>query len=208
MIQNEDYSRKVLPFLKDEYFTVSEDRALFTEIKDFIVKYSIAPTYDALSVEINKLANLSDMQVKIIQESLKDFKGNTDKDNEDWLLASTEEFCQDKAIYLGLMQSIEIANANKGSLSKGAIPQIMTDAVGVTFSTSIGHDYLEQFEDRYEFYHQKLERVAFDLEFFNKVTGGGLPKKTLNIILAGCVHPSTKVKIRFRKREAADITIS
>lgn len=185
LIQNEEYSRKVLPFLKDEYFTVEEQKALFHEVKNFIIKYNTLPSIDSLSIEVNSLPNLKENQVKSLNTLLTDFKVKREPENMEWLLDSTESFCQDKAIYLALMKSIEIMNDQKGSLSKGSIPELLSDAIAVTFDPNVGHDYMEQFDDRYEYYHRKLDRLAFDIEFFNLITKGGVPKKTLNIILAG-----------------------
>ena len=184
LLRNEPYVRKVLPFLKDEYFTVEEDRILYKEIKDFILKYNSAPTLDALNVEINNLA-IKDDQIKSIIKTLDDFKSD-DPTNADWLVDATEKFCQEKAIYHALMKSIEVMNdKGNGSLTKGAIPKLLSDALAVSFDPNVGHDYLEQYDARYEYYHKVQEKIPFDLEFFNKITNGGLPKKTLNIALAG-----------------------
>ena len=198
-MRNEPYMRKVLPFLKDEYFSVEDDRLLYKEIKDFILKYNNLPTYDALLIEIDNLAGLKEDQVKNINQTLKEISEDNIDTNVDWLTDSTEKFCQEKAIYHAIMSSIEIMNNKNGALSKGAIPQLLSDALGISFDPNVGHDYIEEYDKRYDYYHRIEERVTFDLDFFNKITKGGLPKKTLNVALAGCVHPSTKVRIRFRK---------
>jgi replicative DNA helicase len=185
LLKNDDYTRKVLPFIKNEYFSSEEDRVLYKEIKDFVIKYNKAPTYDALQIEVDSLPSLKEDQVKNINATINDFRSNTDDTNIDWLVDSTEKFCQEKALYHAIMSSIEIMNNKNGSLTTGAIPSILSDALAVSFDPNVGHDYLEDFDKRYDYYHRVLEKIPFDLEFFNKITKDGLPKKTLNIALAG-----------------------
>lgn len=186
LLKSDGYTRKVLPFIKDEYFTVEEDRVLYKEIKEFVLKYNKSPTLDALHIEIDSLANLKEDQVKNIVSTINDFRSNKDDTNIDWLVDSTEKFCQEKALYHAIMTSIELMNNKKsGTLTTGAIPSILSDALAVSFDPNVGHDYLGDFEKRYEYYHQVLEKIPFDLDFFNKITKNGLPKKTLNIALAG-----------------------
>ena len=185
LLRNEEYARKVLPFVKDDYFTVEEDRVLFKEIKDFIVKYNNIPTVDALLIEVDSIASLKEDQVKRIVDTVKELHKDSIDTNMDWLVDNTEKFCQEKAIYHAIMKSIDIMNNKDSTQTKGAIPQLLSDALGVSFDPNVGHDYLEQYEDRYDYYHRVLEKIPFDLEFFNKITKNGLPKKTLNIALAG-----------------------
>jgi replicative DNA helicase len=186
LMRNEQYARKVLPFLKDEYFLVEEDRITFKETRDYILKYNSLPTLDALRIEIDSLKSIKEDQYKLIEENLKSLFDADSKDNIDWLTETTEKFCQDKALYHAIMTSIEIMNNNKnGSLSKGAIPTLLSDALAVTFDPNVGHDYTEDYESRYDYYHRVVDRMPFDLQDFNKITGNGLPKKTLNIALAG-----------------------
>ena len=185
LLKSDGYTRKVLPFIKDEYFTVEEDRVLYKEIKEFVLKYNKSPTLDALHIEIDSLTNLKEDQVKNIVSTINDFRSNKDDTNIDWLVDSTEKFCQEKALYHAIMTSIEIMNNKKSALTTGAIPSILSDALAVSFDPNVGHDYLGDFEKRYEYYHQVLEKIPFDLDFFNKITKNGLPKKTLNIALAG-----------------------
>ena len=186
LLKNENFVRKVLPFLKDEYFTVEEDRVLYREVRDFILKYNNPPTFDALEIEVDNLSIKED-QIKAIKETIKELKNDGVDTNIDWLVDNTEKFCQEKAIYHAIMKSIEVMNDknNTGGLTKGAIPKLLSDALSVSFDPNVGHDYLEQYEDRYEYYHRVQEKIPFDLEFFNKITNQGLPKKTLNIALAG-----------------------
>ena len=184
-MRNETYLRKVLPFIKNEYFTIAEDRVLFKEINDFVLKYNNLPTSDALIIEVDNLGSLTEEQAKSIIKTIEEL--NTDKidTNLDWLVDNTEKFCQEKAIYHAISTSIEIMNNKNGSLTKGAIPQLLSDALAISFDPNVGHDYLEEFNERYEYYHRVEEKIPFDLEFFNKITKNGLPKKTLNVALAG-----------------------
>jgi archaellum biogenesis ATPase FlaH len=173
-----------LPFLKEEYFGSLEDRLLFKEVSDFILKYNQQPTFDALSIEVDNIRGSTDDTIKTIQETLKSLDSDTSTTNEDWLIDSTEKFCQEKAIYNAITHSLEIMNG-KGKLTKGAIPGLLSDALSISFDPNIGHDYFEQAEERYEHYHKVEERLPFDLEFFNKITKNGIPKKTLNIVMGG-----------------------
>lgn len=200
LIKNDAYIRKVLPFIKEEYFVSENDRVLFAEIKKFFLEYKTLPTHDALIIEIDSIRNLRDEQIKSIKETIKEISNDVGDTNIDWLSDSTEKFCQEKAIYQAMMQSIDIMNNKNSSMTKGAIPQLLSDALGVSFDPKVGHSYTEDFEKRFEYYHRKQEKIPFDLEFFNKITGSGLPKKTLNVVLAGCVHPETEVKIRYRRK--------
>jgi hypothetical protein len=185
LLTNDEYCRKVLPFIKEDYF-VGEDKVLFSHINSFVLKYNQSPTTEALVIEIDSTKGVSDEEVKACQTTLEDWRTNEkETPNEQWLLDSTEEFCQEKAIYIAMTRSIEIMNGKDKNMSKGAIPSILSDALAVSFDPNIGHDYFENSDKRYEFYHRIEERVPFDLEFFNKITKGGLPKKTLNIALAG-----------------------
>lgn len=185
LLKSEDYTRKVLPYLKPEYFLVEEDRIVYKEIQSFILKYNQVPNRSALMIEIDALKNIKEDQVKSITEFLDSLKTNTDTPNDQWLVDSTEKFCQEKALYHAIMSSIEIMNNKNGALTTGAIPSILSDALAVSFDPNVGHDYLEDFDKRYDYYHRVLEKIPFDLEFFNKITKNGLPKKTLNIALAG-----------------------
>lgn len=185
MLKNEKYLRKALPFLKNEYFA-SEDAIVFNEIKEFVLKYNKAPTYDALLIEIDSADRITEDQFKKCKSEIEswDLK-NYEEPDEAWIVDQTEKFCQEKAIYQAMMKSIEIMNDKGGTLQKGAIPHLLTEALSVTFDPNIGHDYFENFEERFEFYHRVEDKIPFDLDFFNKITKGGLPNKTLNIALAG-----------------------
>jgi replicative DNA helicase len=196
LLHNESYVRKVLPFIKSEYFEDQNQKVIFEEIHKFVSEYNKIPTKETLTIEVKNRKDINDTQYK---ELLKLIESLDDINVEfDWLVNTTEKWCRDRAIYLALMDSIYIADGNDEKKNRDSIPSILTDALAVSFDTNIGHDYLQDYEKRYESYHRKEDRVEFDLEYLNKITKGGLPNKTLNIALAGCVHPETKVKIRFR----------
>ena len=185
LIENEEYGRKVIPFLKEEYFTDTVDRKIFSIIHEYVGKYNNFPTKSAVEIDLNDVGGLSDDQFKIAKEVVSGLDKSEDRDVA-WLVDNTEKFCKDKALYNALMQSIQIVDdSKKNSISVGSIPQILTDALGVSFDSHIGHDFLNDAAERYEFYHRKEVRIGFDLDFFNKITQGGLPRKTLNIALAG-----------------------
>lgn len=187
LIQNKDYTKKVIPFLKKDYFAVPEEAALFETIADFINKYNTVPNVDPLHVEIDNITNLSDSQISETHDLLKDLdisKRSEDENNIDWLMQKTEAFCQEKAVYLAMTESIAIANG-QSQKSKGEIPLLLAEALAVSFDTHVGHDYLDEYQLRYDFMHRIEARIPFDIDFFNMITNGGVPSKTLNVILAG-----------------------
>jgi len=182
LIHNEEYIRKVLPFLKESYFQNKLDRVLYNIISKYVDRYNNPPSKTALKIEIDSVTGVNDEEVKLLQVKLEELA--PDNSAMQWLLDSTEKFCQDKAIYNAIMDSIQIMNGS-GEASKGNIPSLLSNALAVSFDTHIGHDFLDDYEKRYEFYHLKEKRIPFDLEYFNNITKGGLPLKTLNIALAG-----------------------
>lgn len=183
LLKNDDYTRKTLPFLKEEYFLDESERTTFKCIRDFILKYNVSPTPESLRIEIESLPVREEV-IKNIRDFIDTASQSKEPSNEEWLIDSTEKFCQEKAIYLAIMKSIDILN-NKGAQTKGAIPQLLSDALAVTFDANVGHSYTEDYEKRFEYYHKKDERLSFDLEFFNKITKGGLPSKTLSVCMSG-----------------------
>ena len=183
LIHNEEYSRKVIPFIEPDFFEDRKEKVIFEEITSFIVKYGSSITLEALNIEVDNRTDLNDSEVKEIHEINQNLIESPV--DQQWLLDSTEKWCRDRAIYLALMESIHIADGNDEKKNRDAIPNILSDALSVSFDNNIGHDYLLNYEDRYEFYHKKEEKIEFDLEYFNKITKGGLPNKTLNIALAG-----------------------
>jgi replicative DNA helicase len=186
LIHNEEYTRKVLPFIKGEYFSDQTEKLVFKEVYDFVNKYKNLPTHESLVINITEKTNLTEPQVKESIDLLRDIEQTKDDKVElQWLTEQTEKFCQDKAIYNAIMESVSILDDKKGNKTKGEIPQLLADALGVSFDSNVGHDYMQDFEERYDFYHRVETRVRFDLDIFNKITKGGLPIKTLNIALAG-----------------------
>jgi replicative DNA helicase len=184
LITEETYLRSVLPFLKDEYFDTVPHQVLFNEINEYVTEYNTAPETTALKIEIDKRRDLSAEVVKEIEDFL-DNKIDDTQYNDEWLMDTTEKWCKERAIYLALMESIKIADGQDKTRTKDAIPHIMSEALGTCFDDTVGHDYLLDADDRYDFYHQQEDKIPFDLEYFNKITKGGLPSKTLNIALAG-----------------------
>jgi replicative DNA helicase len=186
LIYSDEYLRKVLPFLKEEYFSDRTEKAIYNEITSFTNTYNITPSIEALGLAVKDLRNITDDEVQKCEDYLKEIeKTKSEQSQIQWLVDRTEKFCQEKAIYNAVLGSISILDGKDKTHDKGQIPKILSDALGVTFDTSVGHDYLENSEERYEFYHRKEERIPFDLDYFNKITKGGLPAKTLNIALAG-----------------------
>jgi len=183
LIYNEEYARKVIPFIQPDYFEDRKEKIIFEEITSFIVKYGSSISVEALNIEVENRTDLTDTEAKDIHEINQNLVKSIVDDQ--WLLDSTEKWCRDRAIYLALMESIHIADGNDQKKNRDAIPTILSDALAVSFDNNIGHDYLLNYEERYEFYHKKEEKIEFDLEYFNKITKGGLPNKTLNIALAG-----------------------
>lgn len=183
LLHNDEYARKVIPFLKAEYFQDYSERVVFDLVDDYVKKYNSFPSIEALAIDLSNKDGLNDDTFKNGKEIITSLEATDSK--LDWLLDQTEKFCQDKALYLGIMKSIKIMDEKNGSISKGSIPQILTDALAVSFDTHIGHDFIDDADERYEFYHRKEKRVPFDLDYFNVITNGGLPNKTLNIALAG-----------------------
>ena len=186
LIYNEEYIRKVLPFLKDEYFSDSIERTIFKELSAFVSKYNTTPTIEAIGLAIKERRNLSDAEVEKSESYLQEIVSSKGEESKiQWLIEKSEAFCQERAIYNAVLGSISILDGKDKTNDKGAIPKILSDALSVSFDNSIGHDYLEKSDERYDFYHRKEERIPFDLDMFNKITKGGLPIKTLNIALAG-----------------------
>ena len=184
LLYNEEYVRKVIPFIKSEYFEDFNQKVIFEEILKFVEEYNEPATKEVLCIETEKRQDINDTSFKEITQLISYLEDQPTEFN--WLVDTTEKWCRDRAIYIALMESIQLADG-KADESKGrdAIPSILSDALAVSFDTHIGHDYLNDYEERYESYHRKEDKIEFDLEYFNKITKGGLPNKTLNIALAG-----------------------
>ncbi len=183
LIYSEKYARKVLPFLKSDYFNERTYKIVFLEIHEYISQYDTLPSLNAISIECQERTDLTEEGYKDVVSLLQSLP--TEKSDYEWLVDTTEKWCQERAIYLSLMESVKIADGQDTKRDKGAIPQILSEALGVSFDQHIGHDYVLDADSRFDFYHRKEDKIPFDLEFFNKITKGGLPNKTLNIALAG-----------------------
>ena len=185
LLQNEEYTRKVLPFLKTDYFTENADKIVYDKVNDFVVKYNTLPSKEALVIELQEM-KINEEEFKESMELLDEINSDTEEYTDiGWLLDTTERFCQDKAIYNAVVESISILDNPKSKASKGVIPDILSGALAVSFDPHVGHDYLDDSDSRFDYYHRVEERIPFDLEYFNKISKGGLPQKTLNICLAG-----------------------
>ena len=183
LISNEDYARKVLPFIKGNYFDVKEERVIFEEIYNFVDKYKKIPTQTSLEIEVGERKDLTEIEYKKVVEIIQTL--NPVKVDFNWLIDTTEKFCKDKAIYNAIVDGISIIDGKDKDRNRDSIPSILTDALSVSFDNAVGHDYILDADSRFDFYHRIEEKIPFDLEYFNKITKGGLPPKTLNIALAG-----------------------
>ncbi len=183
LLYNEEYIRKVIPFIKADYFEDMIQKIVFEEISSFVEQYNKPATKEILCIEAEKRSDINDSSYKDVTNLISSLK---DEPSEfEWLINTTEKWCRDRAIYLALMESIQLADGKDDTKGRDAIPTILSDALGVSFDSHVGHDYLLDYEERYESYHRKEDKIPFDLEFFDKITKGGIPNKTLNIALAG-----------------------
>jgi replicative DNA helicase len=186
LIYCEEYTRKVLPFINSEYFSDNTEKCVFKEVERFVNQYKVLPTHEALIINLTDSNDLTEEQVKSSVRLLKELDDRKSEPSEvNWLTEQTEKFCQDKAIYNAIMESVGILDDKDSKRAKGEIPKLLSDALGVSFDQNVGHDYLNDAESRFDYYHRKEKKIKFDLDFFNKITKGGLPVKTLNIALAG-----------------------
>lgn len=186
LIYNEEFTRKVLPFIQAEYFADSTEKIVFTEVYEFVNKYKALPTKESIVINLTESKKLTEQQVRESIELVNKIQEAKDEPTEmKWLVEHTEKFCQDRAIYNAIMESVQILDEKNHTKGKGEIPKLLSNALGVSFDQHIGHDYLNDAESRYDFYHRQESRISFDLDLFNKITKGGIPNKTLSICLAG-----------------------
>ena len=183
LLFNEEYSRRVIPFLKNDYFQTRTNKILFELIDGYVKTYNVVPSKEALNTKLQSLDNISEDEFKSCSDLISKLEADL-KTSVDWLCDQTEKFCQEKAVYNAIMDSIKIIDKKDKKRGTGSIPEILTEALSVSFDTNIGHDFIEDANSRYDYYHVREEKLQFDLEYFNKITKGGLSKKTLNIILA------------------------
>ena len=184
LVGNEQYARKVLPFIKSEYFSDRTERIVFEEIQKFVEKYNALPTKSTLEIEIDTRRDLNENDISRILQTVKSLKADKEV-NYEWLVETTEKWCKDRAVYNAIVEGISIIDGKDKTRGADSIPSILTEALAVGFDNHVGHDYLEDSESRFDYYHTIEEKIPFDLEFFNRITKGGLPPKTLNIALAG-----------------------
>ena len=184
LVSNEEYTRKVLPFLKSDYFSDRSEKIVSEEITKFVEKYNKIPTKTSLEIEVQSRKDLNELDFKNVISLVKSLQ-NDENLNFDWLVNTTEQFCKDKAVYNAIVEGIQIIDGKDKNRNADAIPSILTDALAVGFDNRVGHDYLSDSDSRFDYYHKIEEKIPFDLEFFNKITKGGLPPKTLIIVLAG-----------------------
>ena len=185
LVHNEEYVRRVLPYLKPIYFEDHTERLVYQEIESYIKKHNGVPSKQTLLIELDQKEGLSENDFELTTNYVNNINKPDDLEVSSWLVEQSEKFCQDRAIYLAVVDSINILEGKNKDLTKGALPELLSTALAVSFDPNVGHDYIEDVEDRYDFYHRIEERIEFDLELFNKITKGGLPTKTLNICLAG-----------------------
>lgn len=183
LIHDEEYARRTLPFLKPEYFMDRTERVVYETIAGFILKYNKTPTIETITIDLSNREGTSEEEFKQGKKLLDELV-SFDKPDTKWLVDATEKFCRDKAVYNAIMESIQIIDG-KGTKTQNAIPEILTDALAVSFDTHIGHDFIDDYNERFDFYHKVERKMPFDLEYMNKITQGGVPSKTLNVILAG-----------------------
>lgn len=183
LIHNDDYSRKVLPFIKDEYFEEIETKTIFTSIREYTDKYKDLPSIEALKITIDDRKDLNEDMFKNVIKVVDELKID-EKTSEEWLLNETEKFCQDRDLFNSVRKAILILDGADKEHDKGSIPKILSDSLSISFDNHIGHDYLGDFDERYDFYHRVEERLPFDIELLNRITKGGLPKKSLSVLLA------------------------
>ena len=183
LILNLDYYRKVFPFIKEDYFEENSIKKVFSTYAEYVEKYKEPPSLEALKISLDKRKDLNESSYKDVMELVGDIAID-ENTNGDWLVEETEKFCQDKDLYNAIRRSILILDGQDKELDKGSIPKLLSDSLGISFDSSVGHDFLEDYEDRFEYYHRKEERLPFDIELMNKITKGGLPRKSMTVLLA------------------------
>ena len=198
LVYNEDFNKTALPHIKKEFFKDQTHQITFDLIYKFVEKYGKQPTKETLLIELADISGHSEPEINSSAEFIESLERDIDTDPV-WLKDQAEKYCQDAAIYNAIMDSISIIDGTDEKKEKGAIPELLSDALSVSFDTSVGHDFEGNVAERFAHYHNKEVKLPFDLEYFNKITGGGIKKKTLTVALAGCVHPNTKVRVRYRK---------
>ena len=183
LLFNEEFSRKVFPYIKDEYFDENTHKKIFSTYSEYVEKYKEPPSIEALKISIDNRKDLNEDAYKEVCKSIDELTIDNNT-NQEWLLSQTEKFCQDKDLYNSIRKAILILDGQDKDYDKGALPKLLSDSLGISFDSSVGHDFLEDFDDRYDYYHRKEERLSFDIDIFNKITKGGLPRKSMTVLLA------------------------
>lgn len=200
LAKDPEFAKKVRPHLRSDYFNDDSDRAVYSLIEKFYLNYSSPPPRDSLVIELDNATGLNETVYSEASKKVKELYTSDFEYSKDWLTKETEKFCRDRAIYNAIMQSVKIINGDS-KLSEGAIPDMLSKALSVGFDAHVGHDYFDDAEARYEFYNKKEERIKTGIHMLDKVTGGGLPRKSMSVLMAACVHPDTPIKIRLRPKE-------
>ena len=185
LLFNEEFSRRTLPYIEEEYFASRDERLVFSEIKNYSLKYRSLPSKEAVKISLDSKDELTQKEIHDTDALINSLQDSTKREEMEWLIDETEKFCKDKALYNAILESIHIIDGKSKTKTNGAIPDILSTALSVSFDQHIGHDYIEDSTERYDFYHQVEQKVSFDLDYMNKITNGGTPPKTLNIVMAG-----------------------
>ena len=185
LLFNEEFSRRTLPYIEEEYFQSRDERLVFSEVKTYTLKYRSLPSKEAVKISLDSKDELTQKEIHDTNSLIDSLQDSTKREELDWLVDETEKFCKDKALYNAILESIHIIDGKSKTKTNGAIPDILSSALSVSFDQHIGHDYIEDSMERYDFYHQVEKKVSFDLDYMNKITNGGTPPKTLNIVMAG-----------------------
>ena len=185
LLYNEEFSRRTLPYIEEEYFASRDERLVFSEIKNYTLKYRSLPSKEAVKISLDSKDELTQKEIHDTDALINSLQDSTKREEMEWLIDETEKFCKDKALYNAILESIHIIDGKSKTKTNGAIPDILSTALSVSFDQHIGHDYIEDSTERYDFYHQVEQKVSFDLDYMNKITNGGTPPKTLNIVMAG-----------------------
>ena len=199
LINNQEYSQKVLPFLTDEYFSEKTEKIIFDEVKKYFTKYDTVPSYQAVKIQVQERNDLTEAVFTEIDTFLT--KEVEPISKVEYLVNKTEQWCQERAIVNAVYQAVNIIGGDDKKTPMTALPDILSQAIGTSFDKSVGHDFMNDIEDRWDFYNRKEDKVPSGLEHFDYIMRGGFPSKTLGVLMAGCVHPNTRIKIRLRKKK-------
>lgn len=208
LTQDAEFTKKAIPHIQPEFFQDRKEKTVFALIESFYSRYGKLPTRDVLTIELDELKNIPESEFDDTKEVLKSAFSDSYEYEPQWLLDETEKFCKERAVYNAIMQSVLIINGEDKKRSEGEIPKMLGDALAISFDHDIGHDYFRDAKHRFDFYHQKENRIPCGIDLLNKITDSGLPRKVLAIVAAMCVHPDTLITVRLRKRLNNPINLS